>query len=512
MAAWHTDADLFHQWEEAEERAEKWQERYKKEKQSHEQEVGELRAQFRCEIQEIVKPLVERINVLECRIKELEAENEALREDNERLKSIINNNSNNSSQPPSGDQKPSHKKANEYNGREKQGRKRGGQKGHVGKSLSRAKVEELISSGKVEHQIIEVDKPQDGSGEYISKYECDLKTVAVVREYRYYRNEKGIYNIPQEHRPDVRYGNDLRALAVAFYNIGVMSNERIKDLLNAMSDYIWQLSDGFVYDAISRFSRSIDKDLESLSTDLRNQAVLQTDATFITVGGVQSYIRSISSTRSVLYVGMDKKTIECLKKVPVIKNYQGILVHDHETSLYHFGTGHAECNVHLLRYLTKNSQDTGNKWSDKMKSLLTRMNNERKMLLRQGIHSFEKQRIADFEKEYDAILAEGQKQNTQTRPRWASQDENSLLNRMRKYKENHLLFLHRFDVPFDNNLCERDLRKCKNRQKISGGFGMNSGRDMACRILSFIETCKRRSIHLLSAIRQAFSSPVLLDR
>ena len=24
MAAWHTDADLFHQWEEAEERAEKW--------------------------------------------------------------------------------------------------------------------------------------------------------------------------------------------------------------------------------------------------------------------------------------------------------------------------------------------------------------------------------------------------------------------------------------------------------------------------------------------------------
>ena len=83
---------------------------------------------------------------------------------------------------------------------------------------------------------------------------------------------------------------------------------------------------------------------------------------------------------------------------------------------------------------------------------------------------------------------------------------------MQKYKENHLLFLHRFDVPFDNNLCERDLRKCKNRQKISGGFGMNSGRDMACRILSFIETCKRRSIHLLSAIRQAFSSPVLLDR
>ena len=147
-----------------------------------------------------------------------------------------------------------------------------------------------------------------------------------------------------------------------------------------------------------------------------------------------------------------------------------------------------------------------------MKSLLTRMNNERKKLLRQGICSFEKQKMADFEKEYDAILAEGQEENAQTRPKWAAQDENSLLNRMQKYRENHLLFLHHFDVPFDNNLCERDLRKCKNRQKISGGFGMNSGRDMACCILSFIETCRRRSIHLLSAIRLAFSSPVLLDR
>ena len=75
--------------EEAEERAEKWQEYDKKEKQSHEQEVSELRAQFHREIQEIVGPLVERINVLECRVKELETENEALREDNVRLKSIV---------------------------------------------------------------------------------------------------------------------------------------------------------------------------------------------------------------------------------------------------------------------------------------------------------------------------------------------------------------------------------------------------------------------------------------
>ena len=36
----------------------------------------------------------------------------------------------------------------------------------------------------------------------------------------------------------------------------------------------------------------------------------------------------------------------------------------HETALYHFGTDHAECNVHIIRYLRKNTEETGNRWSD----------------------------------------------------------------------------------------------------------------------------------------------------
>ena len=35
---------------------------------------------------------------------------------------------------------------------------------------------------------------------------------------------------------------------------------------------------------------------------------------------------------------------------------------------------------------------------------------------------------------------------------------------------NHLLFLHDFRVPLDDNMSERDLRKVKNRQKMVGGL------------------------------------------
>lgn len=70
---------------------------------------------------------VERLNV---RINGLTQENQLLRDDNERLKSIINNDSSNTSLPPSTDQKGG-KPANTYNGREKTGRKAGGQGGKI---------------------------------------------------------------------------------------------------------------------------------------------------------------------------------------------------------------------------------------------------------------------------------------------------------------------------------------------------------------------------------------------
>ena len=60
---------------------------------------------------------------------------------------------------------------------------------------------------------------------------------------------------------------------------------------------------------------------------------------------------------TVVFHALKKKTISALKQLEFLKKFSGILVHDHETALYHFGTEHGECNVHLIRYLRKNSGD-----------------------------------------------------------------------------------------------------------------------------------------------------------
>ena len=59
-------------------------------------------------------------------------------------------------------------------------------------------------------------------------------------------------------------------------------------------------------------------------------------------------------------------------------------------------------------------------------------------------------------------------------------------------------------------LSERDLRKVKNRQKMSGGVRDESGRDMFCSILRFIETCKRCSLPVFQSICAALNDGPLM--
>ena len=88
--------------------------------------------------------------------------------------------------------------------------------------------------------------------------------------------------------------------------------------------------------------------------------------------------------------------------------------------------------------------------------------------------------------------------------KYAKQEESALLNRLEKYRENHLLFIKRSEVPFDNNISERDLRKVKNRQKMAGGFRKKQGQEMYYRILSIVETLKRHKMNLMENIKRIF--------
>lgn len=122
----------------------------------------------------------------------------------------------------------------------------------------------------------------------------------------------------------------------------------------------------------------------------------------------------------------------------------------------------------------------------------------------EGINGFSEEQAEAYEKRYHELTAKGHEENKGTAHRYAKAEEKTLLNRLEKYSQNHLLFLRDFSIPFGNNISERDLRKARNRQKMAGGFRKQSGQEMYCSILTIVETLKRRNMGSIENIRQLF--------
>lgn len=495
----HYEKDLFRQLQEVLERCgtleNKLEETKVEERIKTTAQINILKAKHKTE----VKRLNERIDLLEKENDGLKKENQLLKDDNERMKSIINNDSSNTSLPPSSDKKG--KSANTYNSREKTGKNCGGQKGHKGHTLTRQTIEEKIEKGMLQHKVINHGEPV---GKYTSRYVVDLQIIPSATELRFYADCNGKIIIPEEYHSEVIYGPVIKAIAAALYSDGVVSNDRISSFINAISGNALELSEGSVYGFCNGFAQKCSGSIKQIEGGILNSSVAGTDATTMTTNGIQTYIRNFSTKDYVLYKSMQHKDIKSMKEIGIMANYTGIFVNDHETATYHFGNDNAECNVHLIRYLTKNTQECGDTWSGDLTRFLLSINAKRNLLILNGETSFPKRELLHFEAEYDKILLNGRNENLKTQGKYARKDENTLLNRLEKYKRNHLLFLYDFRIPFSNNMSERDLRKGKNRQKMAGGFRKQSGSEMYCKIMSVIETCKRKRMPLFNSIINIF--------
>lgn len=461
---------------------------------SHEVKTIEKRTEkkFKKQIKELKAEYEEKIENLENRVTELEDENEKLKNDNYRLKKQINNDSNNSSKPPSSDIK-----RNIPNNREKTTKKAGAQKGHTAHFLSKQIIEDKIKNGEYKTEIIHKGEIRK---EYISKYILDLKIDVIAKEYRFYKDKNGKYNIPKEFQTDIQYGNELKTICTILNTEGIVALDRLANFVSCISHEKINISKGSIINFMKDFNKKGSYIIKNIESKILNSEIMHTDATTGRVENKNICIRTHSTEEATLLIPTYGKGKKYIEESNILNRYTGNLVHDHETVMYNYGNKHIECNVHILRYLKGNNENTNNKWSLKMRSLLSELNQYRKNLKSKGIQEIEEPQLERYSIRYDEIIEEGYKENKKIKSKYLRQEEQRLLNRLKKYKENHLMFLYDFSVPFDNNLAERDLRHIKMKQKISGHFNSMEGMKIYANIKSIIGTLKKQGRNFYRAI------------
>lgn len=138
------------------------------------------------------------------------------------------------------------------------------------------------------------------------------------------------------------------------------------------------------------------------------------------------------------------------------------MVHDHWKSYYSFeDCTHAECNAHHIRTLKGIHENFSHEWAQDMGNLLVKIKRQVDLLKEAGC---------------------------------AEMPENDIET---------LSFMFDFSIPFDNNLAERNIRMVKLRQKISGCFRGDEGRDWFCRIRSYASTCLKNGLDVMEAFSDA---------
>lgn len=230
-------------------------------------------------------------------IKNKDEENKKLILEIERLKNNNDKDSSNSGKPSS---KDGFKKII-YNSRSKTTKKQGGQCGHKGSTTDVSKIKQLIDTGAVKHSIVNINRTNENQDKpYVTRYVQDIEITSVVKEYRYYPNDSGKYDIPKEQNNVVTYGNELKVVAMLLVHRVPASMDQSVNFLKAITKDAFDLTKA----SLVNWSNSLADKLEPFTGEilqaLYNANYVHTDESPININGKNHQLHNYSNDKYTL--------------------------------------------------------------------------------------------------------------------------------------------------------------------------------------------------------------------
>jgi transposase len=466
------------------------------------EEIRAVYAQGEEAVVTLVTKLLEHLSKLESRVEDLEGR--------------ISKTSRNSSKPPSGDGFGKRTKSL----RIKSEKRSGGQLDHPGSTLEwRNEVDEvevhpvaecsecsaLLSGVPVEEvlsrQVFDIPPIELRVTEHQVEVKC-------CRDCRH--QSQGTF--PAQASNVVQYGPRLKGMMVYLREGQLLPSQRTCEVLRDLLGV--KVSEGTLYTTKAQCFESLAPIEQEIQQTLVKSTVAHFDETGMRVNGRLWWLHVACSNGLTYYFAHPKRGQAAIDEMAILPEFTGKAIHDGWKSYAGYDCEHFLCNAHHLRELQFILERYGQWWTYQLSLLLTTILGQVQAAKAQGQTALAPEQRHAFEARYAAILEQGFEANPipippadapKKRGRPKRSPPRNLLERLRSQQAAVLGFMNDFEVPFDNNQAERDLRMMKLKQKISGCFRSDDGAKMFCRIRGYLSTLRKQDRNILNALIALFS-------
>ena len=459
----------------------------------------------------LISELLKRISILELGFTQLKKDNNRLREENAQLTSRIlelesrlSSNSNNSSKPPSSDgykKKPAFPK--------KAKGKKGGQKDHNGSTLHQVAhpdkivkcIPDKCSCG---HEFLQSELTLAEKRQVFDLPQPKLK----VTEYQIHKancpvcgqSNKGI--APEGIKAPTQYGNGVKSYVVMLNVHYKLPYKKIQLLFKDLFGY--PINESTIFSAAQKCYTELEKSEDIIKSKVSSSNVAHADETGLRIEGKLQWLHTATTIfYTYLFVHHNRGKLALESNKSILNKIRGWLVHDSWSSYFGFSNyQHAMCGAHILRELQGLIDSGQSKWAKTFKLFLLSVY---EMPFAEGI-----KRKQHIEHRFRLICNLGDRMEPPPlktpgkRGRYKRTKGRNLVERLIKYQYAVLAFAFNEQVPFTNNLAERDIRPTKIKQKISNSFRSFKGAEFYARIEGFISTARKNDKNIFSELCTTF--------
>lgn len=458
----------------------------------------QLRDLSRDELIAVILVLMEQVRQLTETVEQLTGTVAQLRAENERLKHPPTS-SQNSSQPPSRDWK-----ADNPLGQQARRKKRGAQPGHA--KAERALVEQP-------DQVIEARVTTcTGCG-------ADLQTVQPIRVVRRQVTELPILKpvvietrqhevccpvcelrqrgaLPAGLEADRWCGPRLEALVTYLHQVHHVGFERLQTVL--LDVFGITLSLGGEVAVVQRAGAAAEPEAAAIGEQVGASAVIQSDETSCRVNGRNHWEWVFVSLAGVYHLIRQSRGQAVIDAFMGERRAEVWLSDCWKPQLNAPAAQHQLCLPHQIRALQGLIDRRPRlRWAREMQTLFRtaiHLGHRREELTAVG---FQRQ-ISLLQRRLDRLLA-----------RHFTGLGANLLERYRTHRAHLFVFLHRTDVPADNNASERALRPSVIHRKVMGSFRSEWGAQAYAALATVLDTAKRKGDNLFQKLVALMGQPIL---